>query len=313
MLRKLRALVLSPGAWAAALVLGTPWLAQAQQSGLFPLAPIQRERVPCPAEDPVYELYRREYFGYHPTCWRPFPAGWGCPTPLAANVAQEFKERPRGKPPEIGMDELEGEGPPGDMGPDPGAEPESPPPAQNGGKPPLPSGRSPFELDTGPTDPNPKGASTTPEKPAAAVRTAPTSNPDPSNFNPPPLEFTPEKPKDTKPAAGPGLPPISQIPIPRVSSRSSSVPVRSSTSLMPLPDAAPTTSASNSLRPLTDAPTTAVTRTSAASRTSTPIPAPMYGNFVDPSQVPPDAIPVSQPVQAPRRTSFLGNLFRSRK
>ena len=67
-----------------------PSLAEAQQSGLFPNIGVRRQRVPCAAEDPVYKLYRHEYFGYHPTCWRRFPAGWGCPSPEAPNAAAAF-------------------------------------------------------------------------------------------------------------------------------------------------------------------------------------------------------------------------------
>src|SRR4051794_38299579 len=90
--RRLRA----PVAWAFAIVLGVPMLAEAQQGGLFPLAPSHRRpRVPCEMEDPVYGLYRNEYYGYHPTCWRRFPAGWGCPTPEAPNAVAEFQRRPR--------------------------------------------------------------------------------------------------------------------------------------------------------------------------------------------------------------------------
>jgi hypothetical protein len=48
-----------PAAGVLAIVVGAPTLAHAQQGGLFPLAPIRRERVPCPMEDPVYKLYRR--------------------------------------------------------------------------------------------------------------------------------------------------------------------------------------------------------------------------------------------------------------
>ena len=90
----------SPAAWALVVVFGAPALVEAQQSGLFPNAPINRERVPCPHEDPVYRLYRHQYFGYHPTCWRRFPEGWGCPSPEAPNVAQAFRDQPRDAPPE---------------------------------------------------------------------------------------------------------------------------------------------------------------------------------------------------------------------
>ena len=79
-------------AGALAFIVSTPALAHAQQSGLFPLAPIQRQRTPCPMEDPVYRMYRQQYFGYHPTCWRRFPPGWGCPSPEAPNPAASFRE-----------------------------------------------------------------------------------------------------------------------------------------------------------------------------------------------------------------------------
>src|SRR5262245_29841149 len=76
--------------------------AQAQQTGLFPLAPIRRQRVPCDREDPVYKYYKHQYFGYHPTCWRKFPDGWGCPNPEAPDRARSFREIPLATKPEIG-------------------------------------------------------------------------------------------------------------------------------------------------------------------------------------------------------------------
>src|SRR4051794_41752520 len=93
----------SPAVWAIAMVVIAPTVASAQQSGIFPLHPIKRERVPCPMEDPVYGLYRHEYFGYHPTCWRRFPPGWGCPSPEAPNAAAEVQKRPRDPAPPLGM------------------------------------------------------------------------------------------------------------------------------------------------------------------------------------------------------------------
>ncbi len=74
------------------LIVSMPELARAQQSGLFPLKPIKRQRVPCDQEDPVYKLYKDKYFGYHPPCWRPFPSGWGCPSPEKPNVEKAFKD-----------------------------------------------------------------------------------------------------------------------------------------------------------------------------------------------------------------------------
>jgi hypothetical protein len=114
-------------------------LAQAQQSGLLPLHPIRRQRVPCPHEDPVYKLYRSEYFGYHPTVWRRFPEGWGFPSPEAANPKVEFEKIPV-KPVQPPPTEGEEEAAPAMPGQPEGGRPAvpSPPPEQE---------RSPFEMD----------------------------------------------------------------------------------------------------------------------------------------------------------------------
>ena len=40
---------------------------------------------PCRQELPVFHAYRHQFYGYHPTCWRRFPPGWGCPSPEAPN------------------------------------------------------------------------------------------------------------------------------------------------------------------------------------------------------------------------------------
>jgi len=299
MLRKLWMLFRSPGAWAITLVFGTPWLAEAQQSGLFPLAPIRRERVPCPMEDPIYERYRHQYFGYHATCWRPFPAGWGCPTPEAPDVARAFKERPRSSPPPILPPEEAGPEEPGEMGEEGGAEPEKPATAPDVNLP-LPPPRSPFELDTT----EPKGASLSPAKPNSRVRTAPTANPDPTNFNPPPLEFGPERPVKPStgsglPSAGSELPPVTESPSPLAPTtarpaRAMAVPAASMT---------PSTSTSSgALMPLSDSPVS-----SSALSNQPPVYGVPAGAMV--GDTAPAAIPVSPPVQAPRRTSLLGGLF----
>jgi hypothetical protein len=112
-------------------------LAEAQQSGLFPLHPIRRQRVPCPEEDPVYKLNRTQYFGYHPTVWRRFPEGWGFRSPEAANREKEFKELPI-KPPEPAPPE-EGDERGMEAPPDRGRPAIPNPPAENE--------RSPFEMD----------------------------------------------------------------------------------------------------------------------------------------------------------------------
>ncbi len=84
----------SPAAWALLLVLGLPALAQAQGGQpLFPnLTTYKRQRPPCCSEPPIYGIYRRQYYGHYPTCWRQFPPGWGCPSPYTANSAEAMQE-----------------------------------------------------------------------------------------------------------------------------------------------------------------------------------------------------------------------------
>jgi hypothetical protein len=118
---------------ALTLIVSMPELARAQQSGLFPNAPIKRPRVPCDQEDPVYKIYKEKYFGYHPTCWRPFPTGWGCPSPEKPDVAKSFREQ------KLGADD----GAPAGM---PAEAPQGDQPGQRLDVPALPGGgRSPFE------------------------------------------------------------------------------------------------------------------------------------------------------------------------
>jgi hypothetical protein len=124
-------------------VLSLPELAHAQQSGLFPLSPIKRQRVPCDQEDPIYKTYKHQYFGYHPTCWRKFPDGWGCPSREAPNKEKSFKELP------LLGGATQGGGPPNEERP---MEPGGPAPSRPAVPNPPADTRSPFELDK-PADP----------------------------------------------------------------------------------------------------------------------------------------------------------------
>jgi hypothetical protein len=140
--------------------------AEAQQTGLFPLSPIKRSRVPCTQEDPVYRIYKDQYFGYHPTLWRPFPSGWGAPSPEAPDRAASFKAIPLDEPPALGGFGVDGFG----------DEPEDglPPAGPDAGRPDLPNPppenvRSPFEMD----DPNAEPAPETPPRQAPAPRAEP--------------------------------------------------------------------------------------------------------------------------------------------
>jgi hypothetical protein len=126
---------------------------EAQQTGLFPLAPIRRQRVPCDQEDPNFKIYKQQYFGYHPQCWRPFPAGWGCPSSEAPNREQSFRDLPPGNMPDEEAAELG----PDDRG--------APPVRRTPEIPNLPRERDPF----------------TPDDPAGGM---PNANPLPRN-NPP--------------------------------------------------------------------------------------------------------------------------------
>jgi hypothetical protein len=131
-------------------VVSLPEFAQAQQTGLFPNMNIRRQRVPCDQEDPIYKVYKHQYYGYHPTCWRQFPNGWGCPSPEAPNREQSFKEIPL----QAG-DRIESPDRPGteEMPPAPGATRPT--------LPPLPGGaRSPFEDE--PEQPRPAAPPTNP-------------------------------------------------------------------------------------------------------------------------------------------------------
>ena len=182
--RRGRGLVLA----ALSIVVSLPGLARAQQTGLFPLAPIKRQRVPCDQEDPIYKTYKHQYFGYHPTCWRTFPAGWGCPSPNGPDKEKSFKEFP----PALGerMDNAPaGEAEEG-MAPQPGAtRPE---------KPALPPGtRSPFE-DPFETD----KPATTPRSPRAN-QPLPTPPGDPFELDKPdpPGATKPGQPRPAPPGA----------------------------------------------------------------------------------------------------------------
>ena len=119
-----------------AAVMSLSGLAEAQQSGMFPLHPIRRERTPCANEEPIYKLYREQYYGYFPTRWRRFPDGWALRSPDGPNTQEELKKNP-----------IEGPKPP--TGEGEGEEMQGP--AAPGGKPaipnPTPDERSPFEMD----------------------------------------------------------------------------------------------------------------------------------------------------------------------
>ena len=119
-----------------AAVMSLSGLAEAQQSGMFPMHAIRRERTPCANEDPIYKLYRNQYYGYFPTQWRRFPDGWSLSSPEGPHTAEELKKNPIEGPKPF---RAEGEG----------EEMQGPaaPPVRPAIPNPPPDERSPFEMD----------------------------------------------------------------------------------------------------------------------------------------------------------------------
>jgi hypothetical protein len=143
MLKRTRRLWLGGlAAWSLVMVVFAP-AAEAQISGLFPLQNIKRKRTPCAMEDPAYKMYRHEFYGYHPTCWRKFPPNWGCPSPEAPDAKKSFEDRKLDIPKPM-TDEEGGVAP----GPDDGMRGGNRP--NPNALPNLPSGGSPFDIEKPP-------------------------------------------------------------------------------------------------------------------------------------------------------------------
>lgn len=173
-------------------------VARAQQSGLFPLKPIRRERTPCSMEDPVYKLYRSQYYGYYPTQWRPFPQGWNLPSPEGPNTREALQKMP-----------IEATAPPSDDG----AGDEGPAPPERGDRPaptpPPENERSPFEMDrdnggaAAPNAGNPGRRPAPRDNAAPGLENSPFDTPEPDQ----PAAPRPRAPQPTRPAPGAGATP----------------------------------------------------------------------------------------------------------
>lgn len=180
---------------AIAVILGIAASADAQ---LFPNLPLhKRQRPDCALEKPVFGQYRHQYYGYFPTCWRRFPPGWGCPTPEAPNWEQEVARRPLEIPDTSDLKE---------------PEQDNVDPFGGGDLPPLPEGRSPFELDA----PGGNGAGAAPagrDNPPTLPRPTDAGQPDPFSTPADPFDVLPPRPSTTANPSTPevqgGLPPIS--------------------------------------------------------------------------------------------------------
>ncbi len=156
-------------AWLAlGLVVALPSLAEAQ---LFPNRTIKRQRESCAAEPPFNAHVRRDYFGYYPTCWSRFPAGWQCPcpNPELPDPAASFERIKRDVVPPQALDD-QGMRPadgdramPDDRNPDDAGAPALPDP-----------GRQPFRMDPRPDTP---GRPTTPQPPDTSLPRASAPSP----------------------------------------------------------------------------------------------------------------------------------------
>jgi hypothetical protein len=287
----------SPAVWTMALALGVPGLVQAQTQ-LFPLAPIQRQRPPCPMEDPVYGLYRQQYFGHFPTCWRTFPAGWGCPSPEAPNVARAFAERKRDPFPEV-LPYMDG-GP--GTEPAPGEEPGMP--RGRGTPPPLPPTRSPFDLPDAAPSPNAGGnrAPSSDQPGVGAIprdlRTNPNSVPPISSRIEPPPTVPDEKGIATEATA-----PLLALPAP-VEAAPTPLPLGTSADPVGQNGAIPTplVTPGASLAPLPSLPDPGAGV--AASRSGM-----NPSSLPPPAMEPPPTTMTGMPVQAPQRRGPISSLF----
>jgi len=177
-----------------------PQMAWAQQTGLFPLHPIKRHRVPCDHEDPIYKINKYQYFGAFPTCWHRFPDGFGCPSADAPDREKSFKETPLGS--------TEG---PAEPTPEPEPGMENPPPRPRPNLPAIP-GREASPFDTPPAAPGGAQPGTTNprQRPPA---TDPFDSPDVGG-GAVPKNNTPKPPAATNPPGGnaPDLAPATDQP-----------------------------------------------------------------------------------------------------
>lgn len=244
-------------------------LHSAASAQLFPNFPIRRERPGCATEPPFNAQVRRDYFGYYPTCWTRFPAGWACPCPnpelpnLAESIRRYGPLDPKSRPggttdaePKPGMD-------------DENLDPKSEVPPGDNPNLPLPNGgRSPFDLDPSPTPGSGPGA-----------------RPNQGGFVPTPSPNTGRPSNSTSLMDMPKLPET----VPATSFESSVKPG----SMSIIPDATLASSELSDLRPdLGPLPST-----------SFPVPSGVTTEFA------PARISATPPAQAPRRRSFLGGLF----
>jgi hypothetical protein len=171
-------------------------VAHAQQSGLFPLHPIRRERTPCANEDPIYKLYRNQYYGYFPTQWRRFPDGWSLPSSEGPNTKEALRTSPI-------------EAPKGFAGEGEGEDMQAPVPP--GGRPPIPNPpqdeRSPFEMD------RPGDAGAAPGGAAPRRRNLPPrGNTSPPATEPSPFDTPETNPPRVTPSPDAAPPPTAPIP-----------------------------------------------------------------------------------------------------
>lgn len=258
----------SPWVWAIAMIVGLPAIADAQ---LFPNLNVRRQRPACVQEPPFNAHVRRDYFGYYPTCWSRFPAGWACPcpNPELPDPTAEFRVRPRSAAPALG--------PETDPDAAPGAAPTAPGDARDEAElPAMPNtGRSPFDND------NPVPGA----RPTAPDATPPARTP--GSTTPAPIP-TPGSAPGPNASASTGL--IDLPPVP-----STATAIEPGSLSFPSPDAAVKPSAN-------------VASATPAVGSPLGVPDPRLGASPIVEEAPPAAA-TAAPAQAPARRSFVGGLF----
>ena len=251
------------------------------QMQLFPNATIKRKRVDCAMEEPIYGLYRKQYYGYYPTAWRQFPPGWHLVSPEA--VSETDRQAASKEILENAKKEAEAMG----AGPDDGTRPDV------GDNPAPPDGNAPNDTQPG------------------TVPTLPGDTESPFNINPkPPADTTAPPAGDTSPTAPA---PDDAAPNPRLSNNR---PAPSEVPDVPgLPDLAPAAEADD-VTPPPIPPIESGTAPEAGLAPGTPdptlgaMPAPVAGPVGVPLGGDPNA-PGYRAKAPTRRPSLIGGMFDS--
>lgn len=138
---------------------------------LFPNLYIRRQRPDPSTESPIIKMHRDLYYGYHPTEWTRFPAGWGLNNPETINreeLTQQVNKEIKRLEEEYGPSSKD-KGNDDGLPPRGGAGRDNDPGAAIPRPVPLPSEEnSPFNLDNNAPKPPARGPGNAPATPPAA-------------------------------------------------------------------------------------------------------------------------------------------------